>query len=1692
MKEGGFQMPARDKSKDQWSSVVGVYTLDKIQEMILNDRKPQDSITNYPNGGNAQELFLTRPDNNGTFTSDPVSHSLSRTHFYKMYKISDTEAYYEFSQDPEALAGSLDKRQININPGTQQKNMFDSEAQKITTIKLGKLRLENGKWGIDQPAEIYYHGPGSDKEIEGCKLRMRTSVDNGGFGVSIDNTNNEGSIELITGQQKQKDIPQDVGQKPELSLPGVAVNTNEISDDDLVIGETSSAKEANMPNPGSGDPQPTVVYKPAEKVAPKDPVKKPATTQYSYYLNGSPEEDNEISTNPVPAKSEISTSVTNTEQQTQNKEDLVQKEKAIDAQFLQLKDKALELQDRAFNVNNNQRLPDGGLDPDRVIVIQDLYNAAKPDLESMKNLAESAPDDKRESLLKNIHGLHNGFKELLGEKTSGYVPTQKITVTELAPKQPVQQEPVAVKKLETTQQSIESLMAENASLKVDNEKLKRENLSLDERLKKLEKILLDQQEKGKPIDFKKVTPGEKAPSQIEIPPTEKTKITIGVVDATQLAQGEALDRAMDNAAEPPPAEAKGWFRTKIDRLKKNIFAEYYRNRDIKRVERGIRESNQIYEDPTDDAAAKNAVVSRFIAAAENTMGELRFTGETHEKATGQLKTDLTNIFWQFANDTTGNLSEDALSDRIIQRIRAHKGQTGKNDESWMAYATNTVEGLRALKQQLEHDKNIKRTDIDLEFIIGEARSAVKTEEQLSSLNKLVDKLKKKNMVLGALFDEHTIANAVYLAAGVGSYTLKKKAALFGLGAVAGAVIAGSKENLRHKRDAVNAKRRFATEGINDISQFANLSDRNRRMSEAIIHESTLSALDVIDVFQNSIDLMRQNPQAVTPEVLNDIVMNMAQYKSRRNIAESPTNRVDTFVFSGRAQSQGERAKMDMLYCTLIAQLRQMPNQASLLGRLQNSSTTIEQTIRGNVSEKQGIENKLRNNAVARKGIMSVVNSLTMGIVTDETMAFFSDHKIGLVESGVDWMRDHESGAPGDKSMTMLMGAWRNIGHAPSYEVAPPDMGSTYKLATSDVHMPRGYTLHSNLDGSQRIMIGDVVVRDNLVLTPGATGYDQTINQLKSEGFEIQNTVAGAESGNGAGLIDHREFIQQNQNYFQKAIFDGDKYFINSGRSADWHQYNGNELRMDAAKVVDGKYSMSIARMFGYESWVGNSHVNPEELAKAGNLKLMFDLGSDYTNKGSEGAFFVDVDAKGNAIIDPGHPMAKVLFHEENGHLVPNYGRVCAVVDTVDAQGVHHVQSLARDVTAHPGDMFPGGRIIQSIGIPEDYNTEPMLVALNTREALTKGVKRANGVNQTFGVEQPPLIPKVQIGVPIETTDGIVAPKQEVPTIDTRNNYSITGGPADAVYNYDKKGKNNQDGPIGIQKTDYAASKSFLTKLFDKRSERDIRKAEGGKVEEEVEEKKTIPAQSDTKIETIDTSSRDEDWWDSIATEGDVAKIATSEIATRKNWKEGGSPSIEAFSKAARTIETTKFIESEIAIRKEKGMYPIDYNKVDQRYIDFVKESVKDAVENVKGTDSFRFDYFKSVAETQKNLDLSAPRIIVPKFEFKEGKDINENVAAFITKIAQHKNDNKFDEKEKNIQYVVQRDAGMTKSMWNGIKLQILAGKKNDLYKEVNLCEDKSGKVAQFMTSTDSNVKKSWVRDCILNAHKAADFSVEFI
>lgn len=751
-------------------------------------------------------------------------------------------------------------------------------------------------------------------------------------------------------------------------------------------------------------------------------------------------------------------------------------------------------------------------------------------------------------------------------------------------------------------------------------------------------------------------------------------LVVAVVDQTHDVEAAAKDYAEARLREESEAareagRIKG-FLHRMWRGENGIATKYYFNKYVEEAKQRAEEEGltALY---TDNVALRNAAMGATIA---------RFTSEYDEsihEIAGERRKELAEdspfglavkkLIENYVEDDSKDWSEEAFREaqsRIVRQLN----QYGDGDDligEGKVRIDNIWQIAQAVKESVDHGESLDNVLQDVKIYTGESRSGVRTEAHQSKIDKTIERLQKSK--IGSLVGPETVSLGAAIATGlfrVGRGSLARAAGVTGVPGLLGGVFAGMRENKRLKEErAIHAR---------EVAQGQEFEDKGRRAEIEKTRYETVAAKELIGSLEEFIDKENLSPEELQ-QGYESIVSAMAR------IHASDKLQADFISYSSVTEVESERFNLDVAIARakvkLKGRLGDLPEALIVdLGIDKDctvddaiyKSTDVLYSLMDDRSKKDEAFKKLKRRRVAVAAATGAVTGFTIGLASQEALAFFNSGYDGLLENAL-------TGEGGGDRQTLLAGIFHGEGYGYSSEtiVSAGDYTS-YDVGSSQgsINLPDNYQLAYNPDGTANIIDPNGSIFAENISFEADGSLSQASQELLQEKGAIVEDLSAVVSSQESIVQDLS--VDEYLGYHQSELTNITRDFWYDNDTAS--VFDNNELGLHwGSQGDDGSIRLSISNMTDYGSYHGLDSTSWSDEAQGGTLKFAVSASIDTQDR----VFMVDIATDGSIDIPYDSPVANLFSVDEYGQVEFNgaYGEVVAIQD-VDADGITHVAPLA--------------------------------------------------------------------------------------------------------------------------------------------------------------------------------------------------------------------------------------------------------------------------------------------------------------------------------------------------------------------------------------------------------------------------------
>lgn len=751
-------------------------------------------------------------------------------------------------------------------------------------------------------------------------------------------------------------------------------------------------------------------------------------------------------------------------------------------------------------------------------------------------------------------------------------------------------------------------------------------------------------------------------------------LTIAVVDQTHDVEAAAKDYAEARLREESESareagRIKG-FLHRIWRGENGTATKYFFNKYVEEAKQRAEEEGltALYTDGVElRNAAMGATIARFTSEYDESIHEV--AGERRQELAEDSPFGLAvkKLIENYVKGDSKDWSEEAFREaqsRIVRQL----DQYGDGDDligEGKVRIDNIWQIAQAVKESVNHGESLDNVLQGMKIYTGESRSGVRTEAHQSKIDKTIERLQKSK--IGSLVGPETISLGAAIATGifrVGRGSLMRAAGVTGIPGLLGGVFAGMRENKRLKEErAIHAR---------EVAQGQEFEDKGRRAEIEKTRYETVAAKELIGSLEEFID-----KEDLSPEELQQCYESIVNAASR--IYASDELQADFISYSSVTEVESERFELDVAIARakvkLEGRLGDLPealvadlgiDKDGTVDDAIYKSTDVLYSLMDDRSKKDEAFKKLKRRRVAIAAATGAVTGFTIGLASQEALAFFDSGYDGLLENVL-------TGEGGGDRQTLLAGIFHGEGYGYNTEtiVSAGDYTS-YDVGGSQgsINLPDNYQLTYNPDGTTNIIDpnGNVFAENVSFEADGSLSQaSQELLQEKGAVVEDFSAVVNSQESIVQDLsVD--EYLEHHQSKLTNIT--RDFWYDNDTASV----FDNNELGLQwGSQGDDGSIRLSISNMTDYGSYHGFDSVSWSDEAQGGTLKFAVSASIDSQDR----VFMVDIAPDGSIDIPSDSPAANLFSVDEYGQVEFNgaYGEVVAIQD-VDTDGITHVTPLA--------------------------------------------------------------------------------------------------------------------------------------------------------------------------------------------------------------------------------------------------------------------------------------------------------------------------------------------------------------------------------------------------------------------------------
>ena len=756
--------------------------------------------------------------------------------------------------------------------------------------------------------------------------------------------------------------------------------------------------------------------------------------------------------------------------------------------------------------------------------------------------------------------------------------------------------------------------------------------------------------------------------------TNDKPLTIAVVDQTHDVEAAAKDYAEARLREESESareagRIKG-FLHRIWRGENGIATKYFFNKYVEEAKQRAEEEGltALYTDSVElRNAAMGATIARFTSEYDESIHEV--AGERRQELAEDSPFGLAvkKLIENYVGGDSKDWSEEAFREaqsRIVRQL----DQYGDGDDligEGKVRIDNIWQIAQAVKESVNHGESLDNVLQGMKIYTGESRSGVRTEAHQSKIDKTIERLQKSK--IGSLVGPETISLGAAIATGifrVGRGSLMRAAGVTGIPGLLGGVFAGMRENKRLKEErAIHAR---------EVAQGQEFEDKGRRAEIEKTRYETVAAKELIGSLEEFID-----KEDLSPEELQQCYESIVNAASRIHVSDKL--QADFISYSSVTEVESERLELDVAIARakvkLEGRLGDLPealvadlgiDKDGTVDDAIYKSTDVLYSLMDDRSKKDEAFKKLKRRRVAIAAATGAVTGFTIGLASQEALAFFDSGYDGLLENVL-------TGEGGGDRQTLLAGIFHGEGYGYNTEtiVSAGDYTS-YDVGGSQgsINLPDNYQLTYNPDGTTNIIDPNGNVFAENISFEADGSLSQASQELLQEKGAVVEDFSAVVSSQESTVQDLSVDEYLDHHHSDLTNITRDFWYDNDTASV----FDNNELGLHwGSQGDDGSIRLSISNMTDYGSYHGFDSASWSDEAQGGTLKFAVSASIDSQDR----VFMVDIAPDGSIDIPSNSPAANLFSVDEYGQVEFNgaYGEVVSIQD-VDTDGITHVTPLA--------------------------------------------------------------------------------------------------------------------------------------------------------------------------------------------------------------------------------------------------------------------------------------------------------------------------------------------------------------------------------------------------------------------------------
>lgn len=754
-------------------------------------------------------------------------------------------------------------------------------------------------------------------------------------------------------------------------------------------------------------------------------------------------------------------------------------------------------------------------------------------------------------------------------------------------------------------------------------------------------------------------------------------LTLTFIDQTHDAIAAARDAAESRRRDE--LQEGGRLKRFLKRIwmgENGVFGAYYLEKYKKEALETISQENDVLAHVSDEDGrrrAQLATIYRFQSEYEESIhtdaGERRTKLDDSSKFSGGVK-DLIRRYVE--DEITDPEALEEERGRLLQELSDSEGKEAVGEGK--VRIDNLLDISEQVKAMVDHGESLDRVLGSMNVYVGESRSNVRSESELSKTERVIERLKRTKV--GSLVSPEVIGLSAAVALGMaraGRGTLMRAAGVTLAPGVLGGIFSAFREHARVKQERTIHSREMAQGKRYELGVRREEMEATRY--ETIEANALSRMLEDLLVVNESDEEGAENAQNAYETIAS--VEARIQLSDKRNI--------DLISYSSVTEIELERQRLDVARARAKIMLGSRIDNLSKeyrdqLGITEEMSVdeALEQftgpvvELNSDIDAKDRAFRSLRRRRVAKAAAVGAATSLAVGVGIQEAAAFADPSYDGILERVV----DPETSST-DGRQTLLEGLV-NAQPGSIERTEPSAVYESHTIGSSggQIEIPRGYSVAENTDGTISIEAPDGSrLADGLMLDDQGHLTPSSLEALREKG--VVSTDLGQVIEHASTVTKEVSVDEYNQQHAKDLTHvKRDFWYDNSTSPYDknelglwWGGTNGNGVG------PEGGIQMSVSSMTEGESRYNGHNVSWSESAQEGKIKLAISASRDTQSM----VYMVDVNPDGTIDIPADSPAAKFFSVDASGQTEFRgaYAELAEVHET--REGVTHIRPLATEV-----------------------------------------------------------------------------------------------------------------------------------------------------------------------------------------------------------------------------------------------------------------------------------------------------------------------------------------------------------------------------------------------------------------------------